>query len=187
MQCEVDEVLVSTGLLRLLTVLSAKLGPDDLLMQIAAVADHSEEPPLPLTLVLNNGAVVEGDVGSDAAMAAAADEPIREPIEDAFNAALARATPEDAPQIDLGVRMLGERGVAPWLSEIHDLRHAASGRQQNEGDPLGWDDLSEDDVLTLTEFAHRSAITLRNARLTLPNSEPVTLPIMRVSLAAVSC
>jgi hypothetical protein len=178
---------VSPDVLRLLGLLSAKLGPDDLLMQVAAAAEYSGEPALPLTLVLENGTVVEGIVGSDMAMATAADEPIKRPIEDRFRAALARAAPEDAPELQLGVEKLGGRGLVPWLTDLHAELHAASERARSANSPSSWEGLSDSDVIMLTQFTHRTAITIRDARVALPHGRPKAVPVMRVSLASVDC
>ncbi len=157
-------------------------------MQVAAVADYSEVPPLPLTLILANGAVVDGVVGSDLAMAEAADEPIKRPIEEMFRAAIARAAPdEDVKELEKAVEMLGGRGLAPWLKDFHNNLSAARERLRSGGKSLKWSEMDDDDVVLLTQVTHRTAITIRDARLTLPGMEPRTVSIMRVSLSSVSC
>ena len=120
-------------------------------------------------------------------MAAAADEPIKEQIEDLFRAAAARAAPADAAELELGVEKLGGRGLVAWLSELHAEFHAASDRAKSANDPPSWEGLSDDDVIMLTQLAHRTAITIRDARVALLRGRPKAVPIMRVSLASVSC
>lgn len=164
---------------------ATRLENDDLLSQIVCLADRDDSFAIPITLLLNDGSMIQGDLASDLAGASTFDEPLRRQLEQAQKRT--DLTVEQSVELADAMPSLAGRGLAPWLQKLQDQLLEAGARAWNEGEPLSWSELAEDDVAILATFMSRSALSLRNAVIERKDAKrPLRVTLIRVQFNSVA-